>query len=161
MDSSVIESVIKLEEGFLSTPYVCSEGYVTIGYGTKLHEEKGLDPSRFCIRVNQEVALSMLLRELDEINRRLMSSHVGGTDGIFDRLSPNRKAMIYSMAYQMGVGGVLKFHGMWAAIALEDYEKASAEMIDSRWARQTPQRAERHASVMHSDELFGIYEETT
>ena len=54
----------------------------------------------------------------------------------------------YHMAYQMGLEGVLNFKKMWAAIEVDDYVTAAAEMINSRWAMQTPARANRLADRM-------------
>ena len=45
------------------------------------------------------------------------------------------------MSYQMGVSGVARFKKTIQYLADSQYEKASKEMLDSRWARQTPNRA--------------------
>ena len=39
----------------------------------------------------------------------------------------------------------MKFKKMKAALERGDFEAAAAEMLDSRWARQTPNRADREA----------------
>ena len=39
---------------------------------------------------------------------------------------------------------------MWAALDSKDYEPAAAEMLDSKWARQTPERAEELAEIMRT-----------
>ena len=54
------------------------------------------------------------------------------------------------MVFQLGVGGVSKFKKMWKALKQNDYQTASEEMLDSRWAKQTPKRAEELSSVMKS-----------
>ena len=56
--------------------------------------------------------------------------------------------VMLDMAYQMGVGGLLKFEKMLAAIACEDYETAADELLDSNYARQTPNRAKRNAYLL-------------
>ena len=60
---------------------------------------------------------------------------------VFNRLSQNRREVLIEMAYQMGVTGLLKFKNMIQALNDRDYDRASREMIDSRWAKQTPKRA--------------------
>lgn len=155
----LVAKILEFEEGFRERPYLCSEGYVTVGYGFKLHTDQGLDPEKFLVRVSRETATEWLNSELGNIQDALMRSHVGGVDGIYHQLRafPNRRAIILSMAYQMGVQGTLNFHGMWAAIALNNWEDAAKEMLDSKWARQTPERAERHATVMRTGILTSAY----
>ncbi len=46
---------------------------------------------------------------------------------------------------------------MWTALENGQYDLAATEMLDSRWARQTPARAERHAEVMRSS-TFEVYD---
>ncbi len=73
-------------------------------------------------------------------------------------LDSDRQTIIKSMAYQMGVEGLLKFKNMIAALEAEDYSRASREALDSRWAKQTPARAERHAAVIGWGKLNEVYE---
>ena len=157
---ALIEQILAYEEGFRSKPYLCSEGYVTVGYGTKLHKTPNLDPSDFLIRVTPDVAVGWLQCDISKIEKRLMASHVGGTDGIYDQMIccyPNRKAVVLSMAYQLGVSGLLGFHRFWAAVTMGKYEDAANEMLDSRWATQTPARAWRHATVMREGKMTDVY----
>ena len=48
-----------------------------------------------------------------------------------------------NMVFQMGAGGVSKFKAMNRCISEEDYYEASKEMLNSKWANQTPNRAKR------------------
>ena len=57
------------------------------------------------------------------------------------------------MVFQLGKTGVSKFRNMWSALKDEtppNYKKAAAEMLDSRWAKQTPNRAKRMSDTMAS-----------
>jgi len=148
---SLAVGILTHEQGFREEPYLCSEGYVTIGYGTKLHCDQCQDPSRFTIRVTEMIAMSLLHHELQRVVPQLEK-----IDG-WELLSPQRKAVIVSMAYQMGVSGVKGFRNMWEAIRNEDYHTAASEMMDSRWARQTPERAGRHAVIMETNNLGTLY----
>lgn len=58
--------------------------------------------------------------------------------------------VICSMVFQMGRFGVSKFRNMWKAIYAEDYAQAAVEMLDSKWAKQTPNRANRLARRMRN-----------
>ena len=39
---------------------------------------------------------------------------------------------------------------MWAALQIKDFGEASFQMMDSRWAKQTPSRAESLAKIMRA-----------
>ena len=58
------------------------------------------------------------------------------------------KEVICEMVFQLGIGGVSKFKNMWKALEEGDYYTASVEMLDSRWAKQTPKRAESLSNIM-------------
>ena len=50
--------------------------------------------------------------------------------------------MIYEMCYQMGVSGFSKFKKTIQYLSDKNYDKASREMLDSKWARRdSPNRA--------------------
>ena len=52
-----MSKIIKIEEGFREQAYVCSLGYPTIGYGTKLSNNTNPDMSHYdCLVVNDEIA---------------------------------------------------------------------------------------------------------
>ena len=52
--------------------------------------------------------------------------------------------VLVNMCFQLGQGGLSKFKKNFKT-AVEDYQwqRASEEMLDSRWAGQTPERAQR------------------
>ena len=60
------------------------------------------------------------------------------------------KCVLIEMVFQLGIGGVSKFKNMWKALGEGDYQTASEEMLDSRWAKQTPKRAEGLSAIMKS-----------
>jgi lysozyme len=54
------------------------------------------------------------------------------------------------MSFQLGIAGLLKFKSTLAFIEDGDFENASANMLKSLWAKQTPQRAKRLAEQMRT-----------
>jgi lysozyme len=46
----------------------------------------------------------------------------------------------------------MKFSNMWDAIEDEDWDEASDQMLDSRWAKQVGRRAHRLADAMRTGE---------
>ena len=56
--------------------------------------------------------------------------------------------IIIEMVFQLGKTGVSKFKNMWKALSGLDYTTAASEMLDSRWAKQTPNRAKAMSAEM-------------
>jgi len=146
-----ILDVLEIEEGFRESAYLCSEGYATIGIGTKIHLDKNTDPSKFCFKVTRQIAGLMLDEELERVYTAL--------DGKMRGLSEDRKTILVSMAYQMGVSGLLGFKNMWRALDTGNFAEAERQALDSKWARQTPNRAWRHASVLGGSAIEDVYAE--
>lgn len=149
-------NLLAYEEGFRSTPYLCSLGYVTVGIGTKLYDVPGADPRKFPIKVTRVQAEIWLNEEVDVKFRRIMAREDMGR--IYEKLSDDRKVIILSMAYQLGVTSLSNFRNMWRALDKGDWAEAEKQALDSRWARQTPKRAKRHARVLGGEHLGKVYE---
>jgi len=121
---------IEKEEGFSGTPYKDSLGFDTIGYGTLLPLS----------RKEAEAILKMRLEaSLNELSY---------SKAIYQFLPDEVKEILANMVYQLGVPKLLQFKKMWNALDGSDYKTASEEMINSRWAKQTPARAKRLADRM-------------
>ena len=120
---------IKQEEGFKGIVYKCTEGFDTIGYGTRLP-------------LSEKEAEMILEYRLNILKGNLLSS--------LYMLDIDKKAwdILYNMVYQMGVKGVLNFKNMIKALEAKDYKRAGDEMLDSKWAKQTPARANRLSKAM-------------
>lgn len=71
----------------------------------------------------------------------------------FTALGEVRQAVLLSMAYQMGVEGVLGFRGALGQMALGNWDGAAQMMLDSDWARETPARAEALATMMRTGQV--------
>lgn len=120
---SLIED-IKQEEGFKGTVYKCTEGFDTIGFGTRLPLSK------------EESELIL------EYRLKIMKSQL---TGYLYNLDIKQEAwdILFNMAYQLGVRGVLNFKKMIKALEKQDYKTAAKEGLDSLWHKQTPNRAKR------------------
>ena len=123
---------LKRHEGLRLHPYKCPADKWTIGYGRNL-EDRG---------ITEAEAEYLLVNDVDETINQL--SAMPG----YNNADTKRKAVLVNMAFQMGVTGVKQFKNMWAAIENQDYEEAAAEMLNSRWAGQTPNRASELARIM-------------
>ena len=120
---SLIED-IKLEEGFSGTVYRCTEGFDTVGYGSRMP-------------ITKEEAELLLEYRLKAMKAQL-------TGYLYDiDIKDEAWDILFNMAYQLGVKGVLNFKNMIKALKDNDYKEASKQGLDSLWAKQTPQRANR------------------
>lgn len=63
-------------------------------------------------------------------------------------INPQAFGLVTEMVYQMGTTGVSNFKNTLTAIQNGDYKLAAVEMLDSKWAKQTPDRATEMALVM-------------
>lgn len=126
------EAYIHDEEGYRAKPYRCTSGALTIGIGYNLDAGMPFDE-----------AVLLMRHRIDKIRRALLERLEW-----FPKLNEARQAALLSMAYQMGLSGLLSFKRTLASMAAGDYEQASREMLESRWARQTPGRAQRTAYMM-------------
>ena len=67
----------------------------------------------------------------------------------FNKLSPERQVVLIDMAHQLGKDGLSKFYNMKKALDSGDFETASKEMLNSKWAKKdSPNRAKRNANIM-------------
>ena len=119
-----VEARLKTEEGFRSKPYQDSRGVLTIGYGTNLAEGITVREAEWLLR-----------NRLSDTERDLVLRWAP-----YDGLSVDVQAAVLDAAYQLGVGGLLAFHDMLAAVSRGDWDRAIAEAKDSAWAKETPAR---------------------
>ena len=136
------------EEGLRLEPYKDSEGYWTIGIGHLIDARKGGTLPEwvrsFPIRVQD--AEDMLKDDVEDVEW-LVSEAIPE----YDHMTKVRQAVLLSMAFQMGIWGLLGFKRMLRALRREEFQVAAAEMLDSKWARQTRGRAGRLANAMRSN----------
>lgn len=147
MSDMLTRRIIEQEEGWRDTPYYDHLGYPTVGYGFNLHMPKNAPLPGFVLP--KAAGDAWLQSFIDAIRSQLEEE--------LSWMNEDRQSIIISMAYQMGIKGVLGFGNMWSAIRRQDWDSASDEMLDSRWARQTPARAHRHATVMQTGSAKGVY----
>jgi lysozyme len=138
MDIEQTKAEIKKEEGFRMETYKCTEGHLTGGYGHKMldGETPPTDMAGWTKLFERDFA-----RAMSGAEELLM---------ICPNVDDTARHIVVEMCYQMGSYGVSKFHGMLSALQESDYVTASKEMLDSRWAKQTPKRAMRMAERMKS-----------
>ena len=124
-EMSLIES-IKQHEGYVGIVYKDSLGIDTIGYGFAIKD----------LELDEDICEIILERKLKELETRVNLKFKW-----FMYMPQEIKDVVMEMCYQLGVGGVSKFKKTIAYLQNKQWEEASVEMLDSLWAKQTPNRA--------------------
>ena len=140
MDREKVIAQLKEDEGW--RPYVYQDhlGFQTIGYGFLVDARRGdgLPP---------EVA-EFWLQWLVDSKWKVFLRHV---PWVAEQPEEVQGALV-NMVYQLGVSGTLAFKNMLAALQAGDRQAAAQQALDSRWARQTPNRASRVAAMIRGGE---------
>jgi len=135
----LVESV-KKHEGYRNKVYLDSLGKRTVGYGHLCVEDKWVDGWEY-----SQV-------ELEKVLEKDLKYAINQGEGMCQdlKISDDAKFLIIEMIFQLGSAGVQKFRKMWEALKEDppNYKEASVQMLDSRWAKQTPNRAQEMAEKM-------------
>lgn len=138
-------ALIKAEEGFRATPYKCTAGATTIGYGTNADAHHLDVTGAVWTKAQGEAAL---LDELEVIIAELDRRWPG-----WRNLDDIRKAVILSACYQLGIYGAAQFKATISALIARDFNAAAERLLASKWAKQTPARVKRNAEAIRTGKL--------
>ena len=126
---------IKRHEGFEPRVYKCTEGVDTIGYGFAIKD----------LYLDEDIAELILMRKIQKLLERIIVAF-----SWFENSPEEVKFVVTNMCYQLGVRGFSKFKQTIYYLETEQYEEASLEMLDSLWAKQTPNRAKELSEMISS-----------
>jgi lysozyme len=130
---------LRRDEGVRPAAYQDHLGFWTIGVGRLIDERKpgaGLRPDE----------IDYLLR--NDISDRIKA--LGAVLPWFRRLDVARQAVLVNMAFQLGTVGLLGFTTTLDLVSKGRYAEAAVQMLKSKWANQTPERAKRLAEQMRT-----------
>ena len=139
-----------VDEGFSPNAYHDHLGFPTIGFGQKLSNDLWGDLKEYP-RVNKENALEFLTSRLWSSYERLELY------GWVKEAEPLRTAIILCMEYQLGLRGLEKFVRTKEAWLHNDFGLTSERMLNSKWATQTENRANRYAQMMKTNRISEYY----
>lgn len=132
--------LLRGDEGEVLHVYFDHLGFATLGVGRLVDKRKGGGITK-------------------EESAMLLSNDIVKVSGQLDRripwwstLSDARKGVLAAMAFQMGVEGLLGFKNTLAMVEAGNYDGAAKGMLNSLWARQTPERAKRMSEQMRTGE---------
>lgn len=122
---------LREDEGEKLHGYTDTLGYLTIGVGILIDKRRGGG-------ITKAESAYLLANRIEEKRAELRARLPW-----FDDLDDARQNALVNMAYQLGVGGLLGFKNSLRLIESGKFEAAATSMRNSRWFRQTPNRAKR------------------
>ena len=134
---------VKKHEGYRNKVYLDTLGKRTVGVGHLCVEDFWEDDKEY------EEKFLMTILEHDLQTAIKSAKQLTAEHGCMD-MDEIAEEIIIEMVFQLGKTGVSKFKNMWRALSELNYVGASYEMLDSRWAKQTPNRANGMADTMKS-----------
>lgn len=132
-----VYDLIRQHEGLRLKPYRCTAGKLTIGYGHNL-DDNG---------ISERQADDLLLNDLVDVEEELLCNLKR-----FEELDEIRQAVLLDMSFNLGWPRLSGFKKTLAYMEAGDYKNAAHEMLDSQWARQVGERANRLSRMMETGE---------
>lgn len=129
---------LRRDEGEVLHAYQDHLGYWTIGVGILIDKRKGGG-------ITSEESAYLLNNRIDERQAAIVKRLPWTST-----LDEARFGVLVNMSFQMGVEGLLGFKNTLAMVRDGKYEEASKGMLNSLWAKQTPERAKRLSEQMRT-----------
>lgn len=135
------------DEGFKNFIYQDTEGIDTEGIGFKVSALSESEKSILSAGITLDNCLKVLGLKLNRVYNELC-------DGIyfFSTLPDNCQIALLDLGYQIGSHGVMEYHHCLSALEIQDYETASKEILNSKEARQTPNRAKHISNLIYRND---------
>lgn len=130
---------LRSDEGVKAQAYQDHLGFWTIGVGRLIDARKpgsGLRPSEIDMLLQNDID-----DRIEALTRRLPW---------FQNLDDARRGVLLNMSFQLGVDGLMGFKNTLRMVEDGDYMGAARNMMQSKWAEQTPKRAARMAEQMRT-----------
>ena len=133
-----LEEQLRFDEGEKLTAYQDHLGFWTIGIGRLIDARKGGG-------ITKEESSYLLNNDI-----RRKTAELKAAIPWFGKLDEVRQGVLLNMAFQMGTEGLLKFKNTLRMVESGQYDAAASGMLESLWARQTPERAKRLSEQMRT-----------
>lgn len=135
-----IYSQLRRDEREVLHAYEDHLGYLTIGVGRLIDERKGGG-------ISKDESQMLLSNDVESRRNRL-----GKALHWYRELDVVRQGVLLNMSFQLGVAGLLNFVNTLELLRRRDYTACAKAMLQSKWAKQTPERAYRLAEQMRTGE---------
>lgn len=144
-DASILAIVLPQLRGFEGCrlrAYQDTMGVWTVGFGCTSSD---IGPDTVWTQEQADEALAERAGALPET----LDAHISW----WRKLDAVRGAILVEMAYQLGAHGLMGFPHMLGYLQALDYANAAAQMLNSTWATQTPNRAKALALQMETGKV--------
>ncbi len=139
MDIDKLREEITFDEGVKYETYHCSEGHLTGGIGHLITE---WDEDYY----DKPIGTSIPEEKVNEWFEKDIEVSINDCKDLFnnfDDLPEDVQRVLANMSFQLGRPRLSKFRKMIAAVELQDFAEMANQMEDSRWYKQTTNRAQR------------------
>lgn len=126
MNQDKIKDMLVRHEGLRLHAYKCSEGFLTLGVG------RNLDANG----ISEDEAMYLLGNDIKRVQKELDTSW-----GVWRTFPEKVRMVCIDMCFQMGITGFMKFRQTRELMELGNWLEASEELLRSKYAIQTPNRA--------------------
>ena len=126
---SKLTEMLRRHEGVETHAYKCTSGKITVGCGRNIDPDGGLGLSDDEIEYLLENDTARCAKEL------------GGAFHWFSGLDQVRADAMIDLCFNIGITSLRKFVNANDAMARDDYDEASAQYYQSKWASQVGDRA--------------------
>jgi len=139
-------------EGFRAKPYKDTAGNLTVGYGTNLDSPSAKNLfSKAGLDVNKARKNGVSKSEAEALLKAGLQVGLSDAKALvpnFDSLPIEAKQVILDMSYNLGGPKLEEFEMFREALNRNDFATAAAEMVNSKWYRQTGNRSRALVSKM-------------
>ncbi len=143
MDLDKLQKELAEDEGCKYEIYLDHIGYKTFGIG---HLCKATDPEN-----DMDVGTKVSKERVDECFEADIAMTIEDCNILYSNfkdIPEEAQLILANMMFNLGRPRLSRFLNLKAAVDSEDWMEASVQMMDSKWARQVPNRAERLCSRM-------------
>jgi lysozyme len=151
-----MEKIIKrleFHEGCVLKPYYCPTGHLTIGIGHNIEARPFTEEEKKAIGdwekgITKNMAYMICRNDVNLCLDKLK------TLDFWKSLDEERQYALIDVCFNIGWQGLKKFRKMLKALSEKNYAEAANQLLDSKYATQTPKRAKRIAKLIKT----GIWE---
>lgn len=163
-----IETMLRGDEGVKNQVYWDSLGYPTVGIGHLIVYKKTRDMNQILPILSRQLGktvgssinasdISTLFKmDLQKVQSEIRKN--GVIAPVYAKMNRSRQMALENMAFQMGTGGLAKFRRVLGFMGAGQYAEAAAAAKQSKWARQTPGRANRISLIIKNGNVgsYGV-----
>lgn len=145
MDIEKLREELIADEGMRLDVYRCTEGYDTVGVGHRIIE----GDAEYCKPLGYTIT-ERRMKQLFDLDIAIVREDCHRLYEDFSELPEEAQRIIANMMFNMGLPRMRLFKAMRKCVNDRDWAGAALEMLDSKWARQLPNRSERLVKRMRA-----------